>query len=68
MADATGTALTVIGTTVAVADTLCNPPSLTFPQPPTDILALIVQLLESLGIGIPHLPSIPHPPAFCALD
>lgn len=47
---------------------LCNPPSLSLPQPPSDILAVIVAALAALGVQIPKLPTIPIPPGFCPLD
>jgi len=60
-------ALTAVGAAAAVAATACNPPNISIPNPP-DILALIEEALSALGIAIPHLPSVPQPPAFCPLD
>jgi hypothetical protein len=45
----------------------CQLPSLTLPNPP-DLLGAIVAALQALGISIPPLPTIPAPPAFCPLD
>lgn len=52
--------------TEAVAS-VCNPPTLSLPIP-DDPLALIVAVLESLGISIPKLPTIQLPSGFCPLD
>lgn len=50
-----------------MADSLCNPPSLSLPSPP-DLLAILEEALKALGIQIPPLPSIPLPSPPCALD
>ena len=50
-----------------MASSLCKFPSLAIPQLP-DLLAAIVQLLASLGITLPSVPTIPLPPPFCPLD
>ena len=47
---------------------LCNPPSLTVPTPPLDLVALLKALLGALGIHLPQMPSIPMPAPFCPLD
>jgi hypothetical protein len=52
----------------AVASSLCNPPSLSLVAPSFDILALIVAALQSLGISLPKMPTIPIPKPPCGLD
>lgn len=46
---------------------LCNFPTIALPQVP-DIITPIINLLASLGISVPALPTIPLPPPPCPLD
>jgi hypothetical protein len=46
---------------------LCNPPTITIPNP-TSVLAAILAALAALGVQIPPMPTIPLPAPPCFLD